>query len=417
MYKFMVNDILSSQTYNTLEEVEKAAFDWMINEKITETKIIEVIGTTYLKPCSSYFKPQATEDIIQASLDNFNLKPEPETKTKAKKSTKKLDKIEPLDGFTAKESEEIMSNVINHFNNKKELETLETDEKKENEVIEPVKEIDIESNNQEAVTKKAIESVTTAVKYQASEKVYPTSLGITINESALKASCRNKFINGLESGKTAENLQAIVRNLISIYPDVDKEEWFKQMVNDQLKSFTQDEDNKYCESLKAKSDGSIENKNELDLLSVALSDLEKVTNADELTKLSKKYLSLTDEKYIKAFSDKSNEFAFKDLQTLKEIIQNPNYLLSTIENMSKSPKFQSLIFTKYKDEYEKLLDVITQKKELQVQVEQLLSKLPKANKPLELIKEYSQEVQNHPEIQEYFTQKLGVFPDGEKVPF
>ena len=88
MYKFMVNETLCSSTYNTLEEVEKAAFDWMINQKETETKIIEVIGTTYLKPCSSYFKPQATEDIIQASLDDFNLKPEPETKTKAKKSKK-----------------------------------------------------------------------------------------------------------------------------------------------------------------------------------------------------------------------------------------------------------------------------------------------------------------------------------------
>lgn len=325
MYKFMVNETLCSSTYDTLEEVETAAFDWMIKEKVKETKIIEVIGTTYLKPCISYFKPQATEDIIQASLDNFNLKPEPETKTKAKKSTKKLDKIEPLDGFTAKESEEIMSNVINHFNNKKELETLETDEKKENEVIEqkepeffaveqlknlenkPVVQV-IESNNQEAVAKKAIESVTTAVKYQASEKVYPTSLGITINESALKASCRNKFINGLESGKTAENLQAIVRNLISIYPDVDKEEWFKQMVNDQLKSFTQDEDNKYCESLKVKSDGSIENKNELDLLSVALSDLEKVTNASQLAELSKKYLDLKDQKYLDAFYKKVDEF-------------------------------------------------------------------------------------------------------------
>lgn len=338
MYKFMVNDILSSQTYNTLEEVEKAAFDWMINEKITETKIIEVIGTTYLKPCSSYFKPQAIEDIIQASLDNFNLKPEPETKTKAKKSTKKLDKIEPLDGFTAKESEEIMSNVINHFNNKKELETLETDEKKENEVIEPVKEIDIESNNQEAVTKKAIESVTTAVKYQASEKVYPTSLGITINESALKGACNNKFKLALEKENTFKMYDSTIKNLTSLYPTIDKEEWFNALCNEYFISLPESE-----KQLKDSTE-------KIRYFFSALDELEKVTNASQLAELSRKYIDLKEEKYLDAFDKKVDEFNEKLFKQYLLELSNCKTELA-VNVLKKSNGYAGLQYTNLEKEF------------------------------------------------------------------
>lgn len=419
MYKILLGFTASDESYENFEEAQRAAFN-LATEHQLQPEIIEVKGKVILKPI---FIPVEEEAV--KILDNFPPAP-PEPKAPAKKK-QKVQKVEELKNeMTMKEyidkeiskrensrsDETIKENVevlepkdievdfangtikqtfeINNIDNPKTYELV-------NDIYEIAKEKSEEITEEITPLEQAIEEVK-----KTEEKIYTTSLGMPIKESILKTSCKHKFKFVLDQEKTAEAFKGVVKSLVALYPEIDSEEWFEDMVNEQIKVLSPEEEEKYIKSF---------------LVDKVIEKIEKVTSPEELQEITKNNPSLTDGAYIRAFQAKSDEFSEKDLATLTNIINNKEYEVSNLEAIYKLPKYQALSLTRYKDEYNKLADIITQKKKIELQVEQLLSKLPTAKNPVELLKNYSEEVQNHHKIENYFTQNLGIFPNGSEVPF
>lgn len=378
MYKILLGFTASDESYENFEEAQTAAFN-LATEHQLQPEIIEIKGKVILKPIFI----SVEEEGIKI-LDNFPpATPEPKSPPKKKQKAKveletKPEILEPKQIVKTFEVIDIGSEV--------EEEDMLQDQK-ENE----------ETQTETTPLEQAIEEVK-----NTDEKMYKCSLGIQMKEDAVKQSCETKFNESLDKEKTSDNFKAIIRNLVSLYPEIDSEDWFDEMVNEKIKTLSAEEENKYIKSF---------------LIDKIIEKIEKVTSIEELQEIAKANKDLNDESYIKAFEKKSDEFSLKDLEELQKMFNNPKYDADNLTAIHKMPKYQALTLTKYKDEYNKLVDVITQKKKIELQVEQLISKLPTVIMPEKFILNYSTEVQNHPKIYNYFTEKLGIFLDGSKVPF
>lgn len=72
-------------------------------------------------------------------------------------------------------------------------------------------------------------------------KEYKTSVGTSINEHALKASCRIKLKNALELSNTSKMLVETIKKINETYPGVINETWFDVMVSVQVEKLPENE--------------------------------------------------------------------------------------------------------------------------------------------------------------------------------
>lgn len=391
IYKISIGNQIIDQVFTDFESAQQEAFELSSRDQL-EPQIIEVKGKVILQPIFV-----AVESEAQKILDNFPPAP-PEPKVPAKKKAVKKD---PVSLQNVSETVEPKQAPVQTLEPKPILENVEVIDIGSEEVDDAIEVFlqDQKFNEDKVEELTPLEQLTEEVE---KPKMYKCSLGIPMKEEAVKESCATKIKETMEQGKTAENLKAVIRSLISLYPEIDSEDWFEKMVNAQLNTFSQEEDDKYCKSF---------------LIEKLIERVKKVTTPEELQSIAKDNTQITDEEYIKAFSQKSDEFSQKDFDTLKLILVNPDHDLTNLEAMMKLPKHQALLLTKYKSDIEKLLNERKAFLKTEQLVNQVLEKLPTAKNPQDLILHYSPEVQNHHKIEEYFTQKLGIFQDGTKVPF